>query len=193
VYQGTTSLLDVKLYPTGIERKYLSMVSLDKDIVDFDQSGQLLAKQIGKATIRLDVDGVNDDDQKTTIVYVVRNKIQVFYRTEEGYYMNEDSTKYTSKINGTIYLAVKFEDIEKKGYSVEDGDLDVKWENYGCLAVREEGVTYDSVNPADPTMYIFKVPLKYDADNMIDKGYNGIEIVFSLPDGSKAQFNIDRK
>ena len=191
VYQGAASDLDVTLYPTGIERKYLKMVSLDPDILDFDANGQALGKQIGKATVRFEIDGVKTNEQKTATVYVVRNKIQIFYRTEEGFYMDEDSTKYTSKLNGTIYLAIKYEDNDKKGYSVEDGDLTWESQSFGCLSVRDE-ITSEGINPADPSMHVFKVPVKYDADKIDKNGYNGIEILFKLPDGSIGQFNINR-
>ena len=193
IYPNEVADLDVTLYPKGIDRRYLRMVSLDPSIVDIDESGHVVGKQIGKATIRFDIDAVEEDKQKTTVVYVVNNKMKLLYKND-SYYVEDSVTEYNSKINGFVYIGIKFEDREGKGYTAED-NLTVEHVDYGCLSVNGE-IEPNGVNPgteqdASP-MYIYKVPVRFNADTYDEKGSNKIEITFKLPDGSVGLFTIER-
>lgn len=193
VYPNEVADLDVTLYPKGIDRRYLRLVSLNPDILSIDDSGHVVGKQTGKAIVRFDIDGVDEKEQKTTEVYVVNNKMKLLYKNE-SYYVEESFTEYNSKINGYVYIGVKYEDRENKGYSAEDGDLTVEHIDSGCLSVNGD-ITFEGVNPGteqdEMPMYLYKVPIKFNADTFNSAG-NKIEIFFKLPDGSVGQFTIER-
>ena len=190
VYLGATGDLEVELFPKGIDRKYLRIVSNDPSIVEVDEEGHLVGKSLGKATVRLDIDGVSETEQKTATVYVVKNKITPYFKTDKGFFLQDEKTTYTAKIKGYIQLAIKFEDNFNSKYSIDDVSINV--ENFGCYTVNKDEIEYAGVNQADESMHVFKLPIYYNADTLDKVGYNGVKVYFSLPDGSVAQFNINR-
>ena len=195
VHVGETKFLDMELTPVGIDRKYISLFTSDPNIVSIDENGQIRGIATGDAVVSFESGKVKHE----CLVHVVLNKIEVAVKNDKGVYTESESYDYKSKLDGYLYFSIRFEDINNEGYNVDSLIIDI--ESHGSIST--EGLKYQGTNTADSKAFLYMLPIKVnDADALVpdegvseeekDKNLNYIKINFSLPDGSTAEYTINR-
>lgn len=181
VYKGGSSLLDITTKPVGASISLLDLSSSDESILKFDSSNKAVGVSTGEAEVTLKV----GEKETTAKVYVLVNMISVKAQIDGLYKEMDEYTHSSSAKTYNLYLAVKPEDNEKKGYTNEDISVSVK--NEGSISGI---VSFDSVYNAENNTYIYKVVLDFDSSKTSQ--YNRCVIKFSLPDGSVKYFTIKK-
>ena len=181
IYKGAATSLDITTKPVGVSSSLLDLSSSDESILKFDSSNKAVGVSPGEATVTLKV----GEKESTAKVYVQVNMISVKAQVDGLYKEMDEYTHTTSAKTYNLYLAVKPEDNEKKGYTNEDISVSVK--NEGSLS---GVVSFDSVYNAENNTYIYKVVLNFDSSKTSQN--NSCIIKFELPDGSLKYFTIKK-